>query len=280
VATVKTVASWLGIFCMLQLLGPASLRAASVGTVPMVAGTYSTSVHRTQTRAHGVVLSVSMARRTYPQDALVRITVRLVNVSKRAVRVDGTEAAVCDQQGPGIRVTDSTDQTLYPPAIAWLFASCGPPIIPHPLLPGHAVQRRFLAVLRGNRIQAVASIGASSLEIATPLLSVVLVPEPAPQAVVHSEFLSHIDVTPSASGQRGRFYYMESEGCLGTTPGAGGSVGSAAGTTRFQFTLPDQDGVYRFSTMCGSPARWSFTGGWLNHPAVTVDYSAPRQITP
>lgn len=30
----------------------------------------------------------------------------------------------------------------------------------------------------------------------------------------------------------------------------------------------------------GSPSRWSFAGGWLNHPAVTVDYSAAIWATP
>lgn len=247
---------------------------------PSVARAHPASIYASQIRSHGVVLSVSLARRTYPQDALVRVTVRLVNVSRRAVQVDGTEAAVCDQQGPGIRVSDRTGHKLYPPAITWLLTSCGPPIIPHPLLPGHVVQRRFLAVLRGNHIQAVASIGPSSFEITTPPLSVVLVPEAPPHAVVHPDYLSHIDVTPATPSQRGRFYYVESEACLANNPGAPGAVGSAARIGRFQFTRPNQDGVYRFSTICGSPTFWIFTGGWLNHRVATVEYTAPKQAAP
>src|SRR5579872_1944967 len=37
-ATGKTLVSWLGILCMLQLLAPASLRAASVGVVTVASG--------------------------------------------------------------------------------------------------------------------------------------------------------------------------------------------------------------------------------------------------
>jgi hypothetical protein len=247
---------------------------------PTGAGAHPASVYTSQIRSHGVLLSVSLVRRAYPQDALVRVTVRLVNVSRRTLQVDGTEAAVCYQQGPGIRVTDSSGRKVYPPAIAWLLASCGPPISPRPLLPGHIVQRRFLAVLHGDRIQAVVSIGASSLEITTPPISLVLKPEPAPRAVVHITFLSHIDVMASSPSQRGRFYYMESELCLATGSNARGAVGSASGMARFQFTTPDLHGRYRFSTICGSPTFWNFTGGWLNHRAVTVKYIQTKQATP
>jgi hypothetical protein len=245
-----------------------------------VARAYPASVYTSQARSHGVVLSLSLTHRTYPQDALVRVTVRLVNVSQHAVLIGGTEAAVCVQQGPGIRVTDSTDRRLYPPAITWLLASCGPPIIPRPLLPGHVVQRRFLAVLRGDRIQAVASFGDGSVQIVTPPLSLRLVSEPAPRAVVHIASLPYIDVTASTTVQRGRFYYMESELCWAAGSNASGTVGSAFGVARFRFTLPNETGVYRFPTECGSPTRWSFTGGWLNHRAVTVDYTPPAQVTP
>jgi hypothetical protein len=247
---------------------------------PSVAAAHPASLYASHIRAHGLVLSVSLERRTYPRDALVRVMVRLVNVSRLAVLIGRTQGSVCPQSGPGLRVTGSSGRMLYPPAITWLLASCGPPIHPRPLLPGHVIQRRFLAVLRGDRIQAVAGIDDGSVEIATPPLSVRLVPEAVPQAVVHPDFLSHIDVTPSTPSQQGRFYYMESEACLATTPGAQGTVGSAAGMAHFQFTMPDLHGGYSFSTMCGSPSRWSFTGGWLNHRAVTVDYSAPGQATP
>jgi hypothetical protein len=277
--TVKTATSWLGILCMAQLLAPASTHAASVSAAPTPAGTHPTPVYRTQVASHGVKLSLTFPRRVYPRDALVRVSVRLVNVSLRVVLIGRTEAAVCAQQGPGIRVTDSTHRNLYPPAITWLLASCGPPIDPRPLLPGHVMQRKLLAILRGDRIQAVASVGLKSIEVTTPPLSMVLVPEPAPRAVVRIAFLSHIDVTPSTLSQQGRFYFMESEFCFAATPSAQGAVGSASGMTHFQFTTPDQHGVYRFSTICGSPSRWSFTGGWLNHRAVSVNYSRPNKAT-
>jgi hypothetical protein len=279
-ATVKTVASWLGIFCMLQLLSPASLRAASVRTTPIPAGTNSTSVYRTQIRAHGVELSLTFPRRTYPQDALVRVTVRLVNVSRRTVQIGGTGAAICGQHGPGVRVTDANNLQLYPPAAEWVLVSCGPPIHPRPLRPGHALQRKLLAILRGDRIEGVASLGNQSIQALTPPVLLRLTNEPAPHLSLTTSAPAEIAVTPATPDQRGAFYFTGSILCLHTTPDAGGGLGSGTGFPRFVRGTTGGDGVFRLPAGCDPPTRWSFAGGWLNHPAVTVDYSAPGQATP
>ena len=147
---------------------------------PSAVGAHPASVYTSQIRTHGVLLSVSLARRTYPQDALVRVTVRLVNVSQRTVQIGGTGAAMCGQDGPGVRVTDANNRQLYPPAAEWVLASCGPPIRPRPLLPGHALQQKLLAILRGDRIRGVASLGNQSIQVLTPPVILRLTKEPAP----------------------------------------------------------------------------------------------------
>jgi hypothetical protein len=86
-------------------------------------------VYHADVRSHGVRLSLTLPQRTYPQDALVRVIVRLENISRRIVQVGGVGAAVCDRRSPGIRVTGADNQVLYPPAIAWMLPSCGPSIM-------------------------------------------------------------------------------------------------------------------------------------------------------
>jgi hypothetical protein len=248
--------------------------------VPPSVNAHPPSLYTSQIGVHGVVLSVSLARRTYPQDALVRVTVRLVNVSRRAVQIGGTEAAICRQHGPGVRVTDANNRQLYPPAAEWVLASCGPPIRPLPLVPGHALQRKLLAVLRGDRIQGVASLGNQSIQVLTPPVIVRLTNEPAPHLSLTTSSPAEIDVTPATPDQRGAFYLTTSIVCLHTTPDASGNLGGGSGTPDFVRGTVGGDGVFRLPAGCDPPTRWSFAGGWLNHPAVTVDYSAPVQATP
>jgi hypothetical protein len=236
-------------------------------------------VYTSQIRAHGVFLSISLARRTYPQDALVRVTVRLVNVSRRTVRVGATSGPVLGHYGPGVQVLGAGNQVLYPPAAEWVLAGGAKPVRPAPLLPGHTLQRKLLAILRGDRIQGIASLGAQSVRVLTPPLKLELTNEPAPHLTLITSAPAEIDVTPATPDQRGMFYLTTSILCL-HAPDAGGNEGGGSGDARFERGTVGRDGVFRLPAGCDPPTRWSFAGGWLNHPAVTVDYSAPVQATP
>jgi hypothetical protein len=247
---------------------------------PSVVSAHPASVYTSQIRAHGVMLSISLARRTYPQDALVRVMVRLVNVSRRTVQIGGTGAAICGQDGPGVRVTNANNRQLYPPAAEWVLASCGRAIHPLPLPPGHVLQRKLFAILRGDSIQGVASLGNQSIQVLTPPVILRLTNEPAPHLSLITSSPAEIDVTPATPDQRGAFYLTTSILCLHTTPDAGGSLGSGTGLPGFVRGTVGGDSVFRLPAGCAPPTRWSFAGGWLNHRAVTVDYIAPGQATP
>lgn len=276
----KQAAWWLAILCMIQLLAPASMRAASVGVTPISAGTHPPSDYGTRVVSHGIQLSLTFRRRTYSQDALVRVTVRLVNVSHRVVLIGGTGAAMCGQRGPGIQVTDANNRVQYPPAVEWMLASCGPRIHPRPLRPGHVLQRKLLAILRGDRVRAVASLGNPSMQVLTPPVVLTLAHETPPHLSLSTTLPAEIDVAPATPDQRGSFYLTTSIVCLHTTPDASGNLGSGTGFPRFVRGAPDGDGVFRLPAGCDPPTRWSFAGGWLNHPVVTVNYRRPGQIAP
>lgn len=181
-------------------------------------------------------LALTLPASSYPEDALARVTIRLENVSRKVVQIGSTSAAICAQWGPGVQVGSNAGQILYPPATAWLLPSCGSVILPQPLLPGQSIQRRLFAILRGNRIRAVATIGRDSKEIRTPWLAITLLPEPPPHVTLGTSPPSQIDVTRATAAQRGRFYYMDNILC--SIPGAQGQQGTGTGSTRFQFKSP------------------------------------------
>lgn len=234
-----------------------------------------TSAYLAEVRTHGVELSLSLPRHDYPQDALVRVTVRLENISRRVVQVGATGAPACDRRGPGVLVSNASHQILYPPAITWLLPSCGPYLRPRSLRPGRTIRRGLFAILRGNQIQAIAAIGNKPVEITTPPLTVTLRSEPAPHLILRTTAPSEISISSATPTQRGSFYYITSEMCVFPTAGPQGGTGSGWGMTHFAFTTPDRDGVYRFASGCEPPTRWSFVGGWLNHPVATIEYIRP-----
>lgn len=221
---------------------------------------------------YGVRLSLTLSRRVYPQDALVHVIVQVKNVTHKSVQIGGTGGAVCRQWGPGVRVGNAAGQAVYPPAITWMLASCGPPIRLRPLAPGQAVRRQLFAILWGNHIQAVASVGRELVEIATPPLTVSLRPEPAPHLSLRTTSPSEIDVAPATPTQHGRFYYITSQVCFFPTPGAQGSSGSGWGIGHFERGTPDTDGTFHMRSGCEPPSRWSFAGGWLDHPVAVINY--------
>lgn len=67
--------------------------------------------------ASPVRLSVSVERASYPREALVRVTVRMKNVSRRPILVGSAPAAGCAKVGPSAQVLSAQGDSVYPEAL-------------------------------------------------------------------------------------------------------------------------------------------------------------------
>jgi hypothetical protein len=253
----------LRIVALALLAFPALLPSSPVHGVHEPDRTVSTTVG-------GVALTLAVPRQPYPQNALVRVRVTLQNVSHKPVMVDATSAPECAQRGPGVQVLNASREVVYPPAVPWVMASCGPPIFPVALPPGHTLHHAILSILRGPLLRAVASLGplGRSRSVATPSLRITLTNDPPPTLTLVKTPNLQLVVTPSKSISSHTFYFVQGSVCPQSPP----FLQSRSATPRWEPAGTSKDGKFRLLAYCASPVRWVFAGGWLNQPAVTLDF--------
>jgi hypothetical protein len=225
--------------------------------------------------AHGVRLSLSLPRSTYPHNALVRVRLTLTNLSRHTIYVGSTAAPACAWYGPGVQVLGSSGQVLYPPATEWLLASCGPPILSRPLEPGRALRRTTFAILWGTAIRGVATLSTATLRkavtIESPLLYPHMIDEAAPSLTLKRQPGLQLTVAPAVPEQHGVFSFVFGVWCPGPNPPSL-EGGHATGVSRWQRAPTLLGRPFHLEAQCANPVRWVFAGGWLNHPVAAVDY--------
>jgi hypothetical protein len=103
--------------------------------------------YQVSTTSQGVKLKLSVPRQSYPQNALIRTTVTVRNVTAHDVIVPG----LCTIENPQVQVlTDAGDQ-VYPPVSPQIF----PILLCPPTLPGQPIPGvRIYAILRADRVRA------------------------------------------------------------------------------------------------------------------------------
>jgi hypothetical protein len=238
------------------------LIASCLGTSRTYAA--SASAIRVETVAHGVRLSLSIPRRTYPKNALVTVTVRLQNVSRHTVLVSVNNY-------PDAIVLDSAHQEVYsardPLSDRALFALIGPgPRPPMKLRPHHGITISYFVILRGPLLQAHAMIdtGGKELEVHGPILPLTLTHEALPRVTVIETPTLHATITPPP-GVSAPPYFVEQTRC----------ADNDIMTGRGWQAAPTDDLTPEFATDCTKPGAWVAVAGWLNHPVASIDYTAP-----
>jgi hypothetical protein len=218
----------------------------------------------------GATLTLTIPRRSYPRDALVRVKVVLRNVSHRPMMVGTTAATECAQPGPGVEVLDAAGSGLYPPTVPWVMASCGPVPRPIRLLPGHTLHHAILTILRGPLVRGVATLfpGYAVEEVVTPSLQVTLTNGPAPTLTLITAPSLRLVVTPPSSIAHHTFYFVQGSVCPASPP----AVQYRSAAPRWEPTGTPKNGQFHLIEPCASPVRWVVAGGWLNQPVVTLDY--------
>jgi hypothetical protein len=223
------------------------------------------SAIRVETVTHGVKLSLSIPRRTYPKNALVTVMVRLQNVSRHTVLVSVNNY-------PNAMVLDSAHHELYsardPLSDRALFELHGPgPRPPIKLSPHHGFAVSYFVILRGPLLQAVAMVGPRGKErdIHGPTLPLTLTDEAPPPVTVTETPTLHATIAPPPSVTAPP-YFVEHTQCTGN-----GLVSTGRGWQAANSNLLTPE----FPSGCVTPHMWIALAGWLNHPVVDIAWSGP-----
>lgn len=218
--------------------------------------------------SHGLKLSLILAQRSYPENALVRVGVRVENVSAGTALLQ--QPTLCSLN-PEVEVVAANHKILYPPAVqGGKPATCSPRRSSLHLLPGHHMLWHVLVILRANRLRVVVLLQGHG-EVKGRLMSVSLTADPPPRVTIRTTPTVYAEVHPPGSVD-GYMYYNQWWRCrtFGTPQKAGGTLTTGLGPTFLATSasrlVPDWDPT------CSSFREWHAVVGWLNQPAATINY--------
>ncbi len=227
--------------------------------VHAVAKTESSTI-RVDTISHHVRLSLIVPKQTYPQNALVRVTVQVQNLSRHLMDLRATSGRFCPTTSPGIQVLNATGTVVYPPQVD-SYSICTPKPSDAILRPGHVIERRLLVILRARYLQAVVTIGAGIESAIVPLTLVS--GSPPPLAVSHGPS-PHIDIARQA-GDHGPLHYFQVTECRTA------NSDTVKGSLHW-LTSRSRTNSSRLYPDCNPATSWHVTAGYVNQPVATVDY--------
>ncbi len=220
--------------------------------------------------SHGVKLTLVVPRRVYPENALVRVTVTLRNMSRQDVQILGQGMNCCFPYTLGAVVRDTSDQIVYPGDRTE--QTLGPPLSPLTVAPRHSMSQRVFLVLRAGRVQGVGQVqeGSELFTVQTPVVTVRLVTERAPRVILHAPVADQLMATiRPPTHMKGYLYYLGSYLCGKTYLPAGLPYSEP-----FDLSLHS-----KLTADCSYSAMpvtsWYVLAGWLNHPVVAIDYTRP-----
>ncbi len=243
------------------------------------------------TTAHGIRLTLEVPRRSYPRNALIRVGLRLTNLSHRDMpypHLRDTEG-MCSNSA--MEVFNDQGVILYPPAIQ--IKPGGPTKLDPPcpvqeiggrqLHPGQTAAGSDLDILRAKNLRATVYVFwtmharnrrgttvylSRPVRVRTPTVQVVLTPS-QPLRVSISRLPGHLSaqVQPRAR-VHGPLYANENSDCDpggSISYGGPGSVGWAEQSRRTLY--PD----------CPNPSFWYAVVGYLGQPVGSIDYVRPKE---
>lgn len=226
-----------------------------------------------QTRGHGLVVTLITTSPDYPQNALVRATVRLWNSTSAPMQV---QEPTVDVLWPSGATAFSAQQGRYPAGVVAVSPpfkepTGGPP--PAPTIgPRQAIARHVFVIMRTGRLQAVVLGGGSpvaSFVLRTPVLLARLGRALSPRITFAKQGGTVVaTIAPASKLQLGGLWYMSALRCGSTTSGT---------VTWTHAPSADQqpDGFYRLPAPgCQNPTEWHLVAGWLDQPLGAGNYSA------
>ncbi len=263
---------------MMLVLTPAAARGQTAGGVSVEAAVVVDSAAGVQVAitSGGVRLSLQLAARAYPRNALVPVTVQLKNHTRRALTM-GT--CLADSLVPEVVGNDGSVQ--YPPVLpppGAPFSPCPGPYFHPPvsrIAPGGVVVRHVYVMLRSLRLRATAQLRLNARQakptiLTTPLLRVRPVSLAGPRLRLYASTPLHAAVSPVAGA--GSLLYPEFSSCLNRA-GVEDQLSAVYSTW-----LAGKSRVFRpfRAPGCGAVREWHLFVAQVGRPVARVDY-CPRR---
>ncbi len=271
------------LFVVAQGFLPPTTRAQTAGKPFEVAGI-----------SHGVRISLTLARHSYPRDALITATVTLHNVSRDDRYLPDWPPNWGGPHSPHIRMRTTGGRLIYQEQLsAFLTPTPGSTSDTYILRPGASLTRHVRFVLQAEQVQAVALVadGYTSFStnragtpivpafrlaqgqwhITSPFATVALSSEPPPALTVTRPRRGtsiQLRVRPSWR-VHGAPFFMDSSYC---------ATGANTGFTDQQlpWTVMRGDRVtMKLNPQCRTPQRWRLVVGWPDHRVAYFDSRHP-----
>jgi hypothetical protein len=241
--------------------------------------------HVVRASAYGFQLTLNVPKQMYPRNALVRLSVRLSNISAEPVMVETS----CKSDNPSVEVVRPDGTIALPPVIPFPpldDVSCALP--PLQLQRGESQTSTIYAVLRARHIRAVVALGlpgtpakpGREVSLRTPSVSVRLTQAPAPSLTMHTGPEVHATVHDSAGRGKRSYLYTDWYRCQQaghptsiagqTFYETGGGIGPAEIVGRVLNWSSAKSS--RLKPGCAHPLEWHVAVARLNHPVVSTSY--------
>lgn len=220
------------------------------------------------TEAQGVRVIMTVPHSTYPQNALVPVTVRIDNLSSSSV----SPIPTCEDNNPGVQVLMVNGQVVYPVPnqIPTDPGHCPPGFGPS-IAPGQSLERQFLVVLRGPMVRVYWSLAFATGAHAD--IHVVIGKPAALRLVVGQNPTAALQTTPQLSAQIqppagtiGPLWYIQMAKC---------PVANAPVAQVYYAQIWQPATTTRLEPPCSRAVEWHLAAGWIGQPITTIDYIQP-----
>ena len=249
--------------------------------------------------SHGVRISLTLARHSYPRDALITATITLRNMSRENRYLPDWPPNWGGPHSPHVRMRTAGGRLIYQEQLsAFLTPTPGSAADTYILRPGASLTRHVRFVLQAEQVQAVALVangytsyssnGAGTptvpnfrlaqgqWHITGPFTTVALTAEPPPVLTVtrpgpHHGASIQLRVRPPWNGH-GAPFFMDSSYC---------AFNADVGFTdqQLSWTVMRGDRVtMKFNPRCRTPQRWRLVVGWPDHRVAYFDSTGPAAL--
>ncbi len=226
--------------------------------------------------AGGLKLTLTIPRRSYPLNALARVSVSVENVSRHTVGYWIPGINLPGVASPQAEVLDDSEAIVFPPAMPYRPPLPGPAPGLEPLHPGQMIRGSEYIVVRGARIRASQqftptwspTVRRALNTLRTHAIGVRLTAEAAPTLTLHETSQGPVVDVTRPTGVTGRMLRLNYADC-----------GDGANGPQFDYSFGWVGSGQHLTPGCSPASAWHVRVAWLNHPVAALDYAPPFHFT-